>query len=130
MLFLKVVRVLNNQEKKNQAKKGAVSVRTSTVSVRASTVSALRYMALIGHLGLVMVIAVGATLYIGMLIDRQFGTKAVFTIIFVFIGISGGFLGVYRAICSMEFQNNGFNSEDKSGITDGCHEDGEPEDGD
>ncbi len=128
MLFLKVVRVLSNQEKKNREKKSAVTVGASKVSVRASTVTALRYMALVGHLGLVMVIAVGATLYIGMLIDRQFGTKAVFTIIFLFIGISGGFLGVYRAICSMEFQKNGFNSEDKSGITDGCHEDSEPED--
>ncbi len=60
--------------------------------------SILRCFSLTGYLGFVMVGSVLAGLLIGWFLDRLFGTDIIFKIIFIIIGVAGGFINVYREI--------------------------------
>ena len=60
--------------------------------------SILRSFSLTGYLGFVMVGSVLAGLLIGWFLDRLFGTDIIFKIIFIVVGVAGGFINVYREI--------------------------------
>jgi ATP synthase protein I len=52
-------------------------------------------MAYASSLGIAMVIAIFGSLYIGLFIDRKFGTGNIFTSLFLIIGIIAGFRNFY-----------------------------------
>ncbi|MFO7570675.1 MAG: AtpZ/AtpI family protein [Smithellaceae bacterium] len=55
-------------------------------------------MALASSLGIAMVIAVFGCLMIGVYLDRKFDSGRVFTVVFLILGIAGGFRNLYVLI--------------------------------
>lgn len=57
-----------------------------------------RYLALVGEVGLVLVVCVGGGLLAGVLLDGWLHTGPVLSLVFLFGGIAAGFLQVYRLL--------------------------------
>ena len=57
-----------------------------------------RYLALVGEVGLVLVVCVGGGLLAGVLLDGWLHTSPVLSLVFLFGGIAAGFLHVYRLL--------------------------------
>jgi len=69
-------------------------------------------MQIIMQLGLTMVGCVGFCFYVGFQIDKWLGIKGPFTIVFIFLGVIGGAVVVYRQIMEIfedEDNQNGTN---------------------
>ncbi len=94
---------------------------------RSELAQTMRYLSLVGHLGLVMIFSVGGGLIAGLFMDRWLETKAIFTVLLLLVGVGSGFTGIYQVISKMEFSSKGFNNDEKSGINDAYHED-DPDD--
>jgi len=56
------------------------------------------YFALVTQVGLTIVFSVLIGLFIGIFLDRAFKTKGIFLVIFVIMGVIGGFYNVYKQI--------------------------------
>lgn len=56
---------------------------------------------MVSQLGLTMVGCIGFCFFIGLYLDRWLGTKGIFTIIFILLGVFGGGVTVYRQIITM-----------------------------
>ena len=56
------------------------------------------YLGLVTQLGLTIIACILVSLFIGLFLDRVFGTKGIFIIIFLPIGIGAGFRTVYKEI--------------------------------
>lgn len=56
------------------------------------------YLALITQLGLTIIVSILVSLFIGMFLDRVFNIKGVFLVLFLVIGVSGGFYNAYKQI--------------------------------
>ena len=55
-------------------------------------------LALLTEIGLVLVICIGGGMLLGVYLDKILGTKALFTILLLLIGIASGFWSVYRMV--------------------------------
>ena len=55
-------------------------------------------LALLTEIGLVLVICIGGGLLLGVHLDSKLGTKALFTIALLLVGIGSGFWTVYRMV--------------------------------
>ena len=55
-------------------------------------------LALLTEIGLVLVTCIGGGMLLGVCLDRKLGTKALFTILLLLIGIGSGFWTVYRMV--------------------------------
>ncbi len=58
----------------------------------------LKALSLISQLGISMVVPIGMCLFIGKLLDSALDTSPLFIIIFILLGIGGGFRSVYMII--------------------------------
>lgn len=70
---------------------------------------------LVSQLGLTMVGCIGFCFFIGLYLDRWLGTKGVFIIIFILLGVFGGGVTIYRQIVAMtESETGSKNTPDDS----------------
>ena len=60
--------------------------------------SFLYYFSLVAEIGLTIVFSTLIGLFAGMAFDKFLGTKGIFLIIFLIIGIIGGFYNAYKQI--------------------------------
>ncbi|MGO1468530.1 MAG: AtpZ/AtpI family protein [Tissierella sp.] len=58
--------------------------------------SALKNLALISQIGISMITPIFLGIYIGGWIDKWVGTDGVFMIIFMLLGVGGGFMNVFK----------------------------------
>ena len=58
----------------------------------------VRALSLTGYLGFLMAGSVFAGLFLGWCLDKLVGTKSLFKIIFIVLGVGGGFMNVYKAV--------------------------------
>ncbi len=56
----------------------------------------LKNITLISQIGLSMITPILLGVYIGQFIDKKVGTKGIFTIIFLLIGVGGGFVNLFK----------------------------------
>lgn len=55
-------------------------------------------LSLLSQLGLMMVIPILGLAYIGKILDTRLNTSPIFMLIFMILGIGGGFMGVYKTL--------------------------------
>jgi F0F1-type ATP synthase assembly protein I len=58
----------------------------------------LKYLALVGEVGLVLVASIGGGLLAGVLLDRWLGVSPAFTLVLLLAGIAAGFIKIYRLL--------------------------------
>ena len=58
--------------------------------------SFLKNIALISQIGFSMIAPILVGVYLGQFIDKKVGTKGVFTIILIIIGVGGGFVNLFK----------------------------------
>lgn len=58
--------------------------------------SALKNLALISQIGISMITPIILGVYIGGWIDRWAGTKGVFMLVFIILGVGGGFMNLFK----------------------------------
>lgn len=58
--------------------------------------SALKNLALISQLGISMVTPILLGVYIGQWIDGRMGTKGIFMLVFILLGVGGGFMNLFK----------------------------------
>ena len=58
----------------------------------------VKYLALVGEVGLVLVACIGGGLLAGVLLDRWLWTSPAFTLVLLFAGIAAGFLKMFRLL--------------------------------
>ena len=56
----------------------------------------LRNIALISQIGFSMIAPILIGVYIGQFIDKKVGTKGIFTIILIILGVGGGFVNLFK----------------------------------
>lgn len=56
------------------------------------------YLSLITQIGLTVIFSILISLLIGVWLDKLFGTKGIFLLVFLIIGIAGGFYNSYKQI--------------------------------
>lgn len=57
---------------------------------------ALKNLALITQLGISMITPIFLGVYIGTWIDKKVGTNGIFMLVFLFLGIGGGFMSLFK----------------------------------
>ncbi|SCI37225.1 MULTISPECIES: AtpZ/AtpI family protein [unclassified Romboutsia] len=57
-----------------------------------------KMLSLISQLGIMMIISILGTFFVGRFIDNLINTKPIFTLIFLVIGVGGAFLSVYKTV--------------------------------
>jgi len=70
-----------------------------------------QYLALLTEIGLVIVISILTGVTVGYYLDRFIGTRFVFTLAFLLVGIASGFVSAYRLVFGLE--KGGPNKQDK-----------------
>ncbi|QZY55519.1 AtpZ/AtpI family protein [Crassaminicella profunda] len=55
-------------------------------------------LALLTHIGMIMMIPIFGAVYLGSLVDEKLGTNHIFLIVFIILGVGSGFLNVYKTI--------------------------------
>ena len=58
--------------------------------------NSLRYVGLVTEVGLIVVISIGGGLLLGLWLDRKLGTRALFTILLILVGLASAVWKVYR----------------------------------
>jgi ATP synthase protein I len=58
----------------------------------------LKYLALVGEVGLILVVCVGGGLLAGLLLDRWLGTGPALMLVLLVAGVAAGFMQVYRLL--------------------------------
>ncbi|MCT4592766.1 MAG: AtpZ/AtpI family protein [Anaeromicrobium sp.] len=53
---------------------------------------------LVSQLGIIMVVTIGGCLYIGKYLDGFMGTRYIFMLIFIILGVISAFLNIYKLI--------------------------------
>ncbi|PAB58298.1 AtpZ/AtpI family protein [Anaeromicrobium sediminis] len=53
---------------------------------------------LVSQLGIIMVVTIGGCLYIGKYLDQLIGTRYIFMLIFIILGVISAFLNIYKLI--------------------------------
>jgi len=61
----------------------------------------VRYLGLVTQVGLTMLLWIGAGFVVGFFLDRKLATQGLFLVIFIVLGVLGGFWSVYRLIMKM-----------------------------
>jgi len=61
----------------------------------------VRALSLFTHIGLTMAICIGGCLWFGVFFDNTFGTRPVFLLVFMAIGITSAFWSVYKIVTKM-----------------------------
>ena len=56
----------------------------------------LKNIALISQVGFSMIAPILVGVYLGQFIDKKVGTKGIFTIIFIIIGVGGSFVNLFK----------------------------------
>lgn len=56
------------------------------------------YFGLVTQIGLTIAFSIGGGVFVGIYLDKRWGTSPLFIIIFALIGIGGGFLSAYKQI--------------------------------
>ena len=56
----------------------------------------LKNIALISQIGFSMITPILLGVYIGQFIDKKAGTKGIFTIVLILIGVGGGFVNLFK----------------------------------
>ncbi|MBN1916999.1 MAG: AtpZ/AtpI family protein [Verrucomicrobia bacterium] len=64
----------------------------------------LKYLALVGEIGLVIAGSIGGGLLAGVLLDRWLGTSPVLTVVLLLAGIAAGFLQMFRLLLPKDRQ--------------------------
>lgn len=57
-----------------------------------------KMLSLVSQLGIMMVISILGTFFIGRFIDNHLNTKPIFTLIFLVLGIGAAFISVYNTV--------------------------------
>ncbi len=57
-----------------------------------------KMLSLISQLGIMMIISILGTFFVGRFIDNLINTKPIFTLKFLVIGVGGAFLSVYKTV--------------------------------
>ncbi|QXM06714.1 AtpZ/AtpI family protein [Crassaminicella indica] len=55
-------------------------------------------LALLTHIGILMIIPIFGAVYLGNLVDQKLGTNNIFLIAFIILGVGSGFLNVYKVV--------------------------------
>lgn len=58
----------------------------------------LEHLTLVTQLGLTMAGSIGLGFFAGFYLDRWLGTRGLFLIVFILLGVAGGFITVFREI--------------------------------
>lgn len=58
--------------------------------------SALKNIALISQVGISMAAPILLGVFIGQWIDKKVGTEGIFMLIFIFLGVGGGFMNLFK----------------------------------
>ena len=58
--------------------------------------NSLRYIGLVTEIGLIAVISIGGGLLLGLWLDRKLGTRVLFTILLVLVGLASAVWKIYR----------------------------------
>jgi len=64
--------------------------------------NALKYIGLVTEVGLIVVICLGGGLFLGLWLDRKLGTRALFTILLLVLGLGSAFWKIYRMVLPRE----------------------------
>jgi ATP synthase protein I len=64
----------------------------------------LKYLALVGEVGVVIAASIGGGLLAGVLLDRWLGTGPVLTVVLLLAGIAAGFLQMFRLLLPRDKQ--------------------------
>lgn len=67
--------------------------------------SALKNVALISQVGISMASPILLGVFIGQWIDKKVGTEGIFMLIFIFLGVGGGFMNLFKITGT--FKNKG-----------------------
>lgn len=57
-----------------------------------------KMLSLISQLGIMMVVSILGTFFVGRFIDDLINTRPIFTLIFIVIGVGGAFVSVYKTV--------------------------------
>ncbi len=57
---------------------------------------ALENLALVTHIGIIMIIPIFAGVYIGDYLDDRFGTGGIFLLVFILLGIAVSFMNLFK----------------------------------
>ena len=60
----------------------------------------LKYVGLVTEIGLIIVLCVAGGLLLGVWLDKKLGTRALFTVLLLFLGLGSAFLNIYRMLIS------------------------------
>lgn len=66
-----------------------------------------RKIAVVSSVGLALVFSTLIGLGIGLMLDKWLGTKPIFMMVFLIIGIIAGFVNLFRTVLSEHDNNNG-----------------------
>lgn len=67
---------------------------------------ALKGLALISQLGISMITPILLGLFIGQFLDKKLGTTGVFAIIFMLLGVGGGFMSLFKITSTKKEEEN------------------------
>jgi F0F1-type ATP synthase assembly protein I len=72
----------------------------------------LRALGLVSSMGISVVVAIAIGVFVGLQLDKWFGTEPWFFFIFLFFGIAAGFRNIY-IIAGREIRRDGGNDEQR-----------------
>ena len=55
-------------------------------------------LAMFTHIGLTMAVCIGGCIWFGLFLDNMFGTRPVFLLIFIILGMASAFWAVYKMV--------------------------------
>ncbi|MBW1714077.1 MAG: AtpZ/AtpI family protein [Deltaproteobacteria bacterium] len=62
----------------------------------------VEYLALVSQLGLTMAGSIGLGFALGFYLDRWLGTRGIFLVVFILLGVAGGGWTCYRQVMNLE----------------------------
>lgn len=71
------------------------------------TRDSIEYLALVSQVGLTMAGSIGLCFAIGYFLDRWLGTRGIFLVIFILLGVIGGAATVYHQVMKLEKYQDG-----------------------
>lgn len=61
-------------------------------------VKILQNLSLLSYIGIMMLVPILAAVYLGNFLDKKFDTGNIFLMIFILLGVTSGFLNVYKIV--------------------------------